>query len=160
VSAYDLVNGFDAMRAALASPGGGPAAIAKPSVMPIKYGGNLPGPPAGSLAGQFAAMRSNGTYDDWVNTIASLKGLTPEERDAFYQLGMGESGGRNIGQEIDDINMQNGTPAFGPWQVIKPTFEAYKEPGYDDWQDPVANGLASINYQRARYGRILSQPGY
>lgn len=159
MSAYDLVNNFAALRQQLAGPGGGPAAIAKPQIGQIAYGGTLPG--------QFATMRSqwgqdheSGTYDDWVNTIARLKGLTPEERDAFYQLGMGEAGGRNIAQQIDDINMKNGTPAFGPWQVIEPTFKQYMEPGYDNWHDPVASGLASINYQRARYGRILSKPGY
>lgn len=159
MSVYDLVNNFAALRDQLSSPGGGPAAIAKPQIGQIKFGGTLPG--------QFAAMQrqwgedhEGGTYDDWVNTIARLKGLTPEETQAFHQLGMGESSGRNIAQELDDINMQNGTPAYGPWQVIQPTFEAYKEPGYDDWHDPVANGLASINYQRARYGRILSKPGY
>lgn len=156
MSAFDVVNSFASMRDQLASPGGGPASIAKPQAQQIKYGGSLPA--------QFAAMQQgqggDGTYDDWVNTIASLKGLTPEEQQAFYQLGMGESGGRNIAQEVDDINMQNGNPAFGPWQVIKTTFDENMEPGYGDWRNPVHNGLASINYQRKNYGRILSKPGY
>lgn len=154
---FDLVNNFDAMRGQLA--GGGPPTIARPQIGAIPFGGNLPG---SAPAAQYAAMQSggSGTYDDWVNTIAKIKGLTPAERDAFYQLGMGETGGRNIPQGIHDINTDKGTPALGPWQVIQPTFEQYKEPGYDNWQDPIANGLASINYQRARYGRILSKPGY
>lgn len=154
---FDLVNNFAAMRDQLSSAGGGPAGIAKPKVQPIQYGGNLPAQFSNMVQGQTAG---NGTYDDWVNTIASIKGLTPQEKDAFYQLGMGESSGQNIPQGIHDINTDKGTPAFGPWQVIEPTFNKYMEPGYTDWHDPIANGLASINYQRANYGRILSKPGY
>lgn len=157
MSAFDLANNFNALREKLG--GGGPGSVGLPQVAPIRYGGSLPGQFA-AMKGQWGEDHQGGTYDDWVNTVAKLKGLTPEERDAFYQLGMGESSGRNIAQQIDDVNMRSGTPAFGPWQVIKPTFDAYKEPGYDNWQDPVANGLASVNYQRARYGRILSKPGY
>lgn len=124
----------------------------------------------GTLAGmqeQVARLRAGGgggggggDYNSWVDEVARRKGLSPVERSAFAALGMGESGGRNIPQGIRDVNTAKGTPAFGPWQVIEPTFRANMDPDCTDWKNPVCSGLASINYQRKRYGRILSRPGY
>lgn len=168
---FDLVSAFIALREQVGSANpAGP--VATPQVSPIAYGGNLPsrtiqiptmqggGGPAGGGAPASYGPAAPGSYADWVNTIAKIKGLSPAERDAFYKLGMGESGGRNIPQGITDINTAKGTPAFGPWQVIEPTFRAYMEPGYTNWKDPIASGLASINYQRKRYGTLRSRPGY
>lgn len=157
-SGYDpfaLAQQFDQMRIANT---GGPAVFQMPVPQPVvQRFDKLRQAVLPTAAGW---KKGTGTYDQWVDQIAKIKGLTPQERQAFYALGMGESGGRNIPQGIVDINTKKGTPAFGPWQVIRPTFERYKEPGYDDWHDPIANGLASINYQRARYGKLRSRPGY
>lgn len=113
-----------------------------------------------SPQGQPSAPSTEGSYEEWVSQIAKMKNLTPEETAAFRQLGQAESGGQNIWQQIHDVNTDQGDPAFGPWQVIGGTFNGYKEPGYEDRFDPVASGLAAVNYMRARYGRILSKAGY
>ena len=167
---FALAKQFDQMRAGASA--GGPGQFVMPAPKQIEYGGRLAGPAAPTWAPQ--AQRYDGAvrsvpgktaaagsgYRQWVDTIAQIKGLNESDKKAFYSLGMGESGGRNIAQGITDINTKKGTPAYGPWQVIRPTFERYKEPGYDNWQDPIANGLASLNYQRARYGALRSRPGY
>lgn len=55
-----------------------------------------------------------------------------------------------------DINAINGTPSKGLLQVIDPTFQTYKRPGYNDIWDPLSNMLASIRYVKARYGTITA----
>lgn len=70
---------------------------------------------------------------------------------------------RRMGQESDynpraindwDINAKNGTPSKGLMQVIQPTFNAHKYPGYNDIWDPLSNILASIRYTKATYGSL------
>lgn len=55
-----------------------------------------------------------------------------------------------------DDNAKRGTPSKGLLQVIDPTFQTYKRPGYNDIWDPLSNMLASIRYVKATYGSITN----
>lgn len=65
-----------------------------------------------------------------------------------------ESGGNLNAINNWDINAKNGTPSKGLMQVIDPTFQAYKYPGYNNIWDPLSNILASIRYTVSRYGSL------
>lgn len=65
-----------------------------------------------------------------------------------------ESGGNSRAINDWDINAQRGTPSKGLMQVIDPTFQAHKDPGYDNIWDPEANLRASMNYAVATYGSL------
>ncbi|TQE43568.1 hypothetical protein EJK80_06050 [Corynebacterium phoceense] len=65
-----------------------------------------------------------------------------------------ESGGNARAINDWDINAQRGTPSKGLMQVIDPTFQAHKDPGYDNIWDPEANLRASMNYAVATYGSL------
>lgn len=65
-----------------------------------------------------------------------------------------ESGGNPNAINNWDINAKNGTPSKGLMQVIDPTFNAYKYPGYDNIWDPLSNILAAIRYTLSRYGSL------
>lgn len=97
-----------------------------------------------------------------ITTALNILGMYSSENLAsLMSLAAGESGyDSSIDQQIVDINTYLGTPAKGLMQVIQPTFENYKVAGYDDIYDAVANTLASIKYQLATYGHLVSSPGY
>lgn len=102
-----------------------------------------------------AAMRAGGgDFESWLSEIARVRKLSPSQIEALRTIAQYESGFRNIGQGIQDINTVRGTPAFGPWQVIEPTFNAYADPGYQDWRNPVHSGIAAINYATKKYGSL------
>lgn len=65
-----------------------------------------------------------------------------------------ESGGNPNAINNWDINARRGTPSKGLMQVIDPTFQAYKMPGYNNIWDPLSNILASIRYTLSRYGSL------
>ena len=67
-----------------------------------------------------------------------------------------ESGGNPNAINNWDINAKRGTPSKGLMQVIDPTFQAYKYPGYDNIWDPLSNILASIRYTLSRYGSLAN----
>lgn len=67
-----------------------------------------------------------------------------------------ESGGNPNAINNWDINAKRGTPSKGLMQVIDPTFQAYKMPGYDNIWDPLSNMLAAIRYTLARYGSLTN----
>lgn len=61
----------------------------------------------------------------------------------------------NAGARNDwDSNAASGNNSVGLAQVIPPTFEAHKAPGYNNIYGPVDNVAASINYIKSRYGSI------
>lgn len=53
-----------------------------------------------------------------------------------------------------DSNAAKGTPSKGLMQVIDPTFQSNKDPGYDNIWDPEANIRASMNYAIRQYGSL------
>lgn len=67
-----------------------------------------------------------------------------------------ESGGNPNAINNWDINAKRGTPSKGLMQVIDPTFQAYKMPGYDNIWDPLSNMLAAIRYTLATYGSLTN----
>lgn len=67
-----------------------------------------------------------------------------------------ESGGNPNAINNWDINAKRGTPSKGLMQVIDPTFQTYKMPGYDNIWDPLSNMLAAIRYTLARYGSLTN----
>lgn len=97
------------------------------------------------------AAAQGGDAGSWLDQVAAAEGLTPQEKMLVAKAMQRESGGRNIPQQVNDINMQKGTPAFGPLQIIKPTFDRYADPGWD-WHNPVQSMRAAVRYARARYG--------
>lgn len=65
-----------------------------------------------------------------------------------------ESGGNPHAINNWDSNAAKGTPSKGLMQTINPTFQSYKDPGYDDIWDPESNIRASMNYALATYGSL------
>lgn len=65
-----------------------------------------------------------------------------------------ESGGNPRAINNWDSNARRGTPSKGLMQVIDPTFNAYKMPGYNNIWNPLDNILASIRYSLSRYGSL------
>jgi hypothetical protein len=125
----------------------------------------LPEPDAAALARASAAAVPSavtypGDFGQWLDEAQRIAGFSDNVKAALHNLGMQESGGRNIPQGIHDINTDLGTPAFGPLQVIEPTFNAYAWDGHTDWKNPVHNILAAYKYAMARYGKIPEQSGY
>lgn len=89
------------------------------------------------------ALRMTGQY-----TAANLDRL-------LYQM-QTESGGNPTAINLWDINAQRGIPSKGLMQVIDPTFQAYKMPGFNNIWNPLDNILASIRYAVARYGSLAA----
>ena len=93
-------------------------------------------------------------YRPLVEHILESKGLSKSFADSLLRRMNQESGGDPRAINNWDSNASAGTPSKGLMQVIDPTFQAYKDPGYDDIWDPEANIRASINYAIARYGSL------
>jgi len=87
------------------------------------------------------ALRMTGSY-----SASNLKRL-------LFQMKT-ESGGNPRAINNWDINAKRGTPSKGLMQVIDPTFQAYKMPGYNNIWNPLDNILASIRYAKSRYGTL------
>lgn len=73
----------------------------------------------------------------------------------LYQM-QTESGGNPKAINLWDINAKRGIPSKGLMQVIDPTFQAYKMPGYNNIWEPLDNILASIRYAVRRYGSLTN----
>jgi hypothetical protein len=103
-------------------------------------------------AGQFNMPPIGNTTDDWI--IAALEGMgmdpTPETIATISMLMMQESGGDPAAVSPDG--------ATGVMQLMPETWDAYNVGG--DITDPVANIMASINYQLARYGGLVDFSPY
>lgn len=91
-----------------------------------------------------------------VEKILAEKGIPLDKADlVLYQMKTESSGDPNALNDWDE-NWQKGTPSKGLMQVIDPTFQSYKDPGYDDIWDPESNIRASINYalRDPKYGSL------
>lgn len=89
-----------------------------------------------------------------VEKILTAKGHSTGLADTVLRRMNQESGGDPGAINNWDVNAVNGTPSKGLMQVIDPTFQANKDPGYDDIWDPEANIRASMNYAIRRYGSL------
>lgn len=87
--------------------------------------------------------------------LAMTGQLTPANLERLLFQMKTESGGNPKAINLWDINAKRGTPSKGLMQVIDPTFQAYKMPGYNNIWNPLDNILASIRYTLARYGSLL-----
>ncbi|WP_307868881.1 transglycosylase SLT domain-containing protein [Umezawaea beigongshangensis] len=85
--------------------------------------------------------------------------ITEDSVEAIYLVIEKESTGNPNAINTWDSNAMRGTPSKGLMQVIDPTFEAYKLPGYDDIFRPVDNIIAGVRYVYARYGGFDNHPG-
>lgn len=119
----------------------------------IKPGEAEPGDTKGTVS-----IEGGGDAESWIRTAMMLTGVDESWYAGLHRRMMQESGGQNIPQGIVDINTEKGTPAFGPMQVIEPTFNAYKLPGYEDWHNPLHNTIAAIRYIQSRYGHPDNLP--
>jgi DNA repair exonuclease SbcCD ATPase subunit len=129
----------------LAKKTGGPAAIGK--YHPGEYGGTLT--PKQFLSIAMQALKITGKFPA---TRGNAKKL--------LSLAQGESGLQVKIVNNWDSNAAAGNPSQGLMQVIPTTFKAYHQKGTDGILDPLANIAASINYQKATYGRLLSSGPY
>src|SRR5699024_3596542 len=65
-----------------------------------------------------------------------------------------ESGGNPKPIKYWDSNAAAASPSKELMHTIDPTFQSYKDPGYDNIWDPEANIRASMNYALGRYGSL------
>ena len=117
---------------------------------------------------EFLMGQSGGSspHGDWVGTpgVEQFRGLVErllaEKGQSTALVGsvlrrmQQESGGDPNAINLWDSNAAAGIPSKGLMQTIDPTFQAYKDPGFDNIWDPEANLRASMNYALARYGSI------
>ena len=96
--------------------------------------------------------------DGLINQAVQITGVPASWIPGIKQIMIRESGGQNIPQGIHDINTDKGTPAFGPMQIIQPTFNANALKGYEDWHNPLDSTIAAIRYIQSRYGSPYNGP--
>ncbi len=92
---------------------------------------------------------TNSGAEQWRPLVEKLfdeKGIDRSLVDKYLYQIQRESGGNPNAINDWDINAQNGVPSKGLAQVIDPTFQSYKDPGFDDIWDPESNLRASLNY--------------
>lgn len=82
--------------------------------------------------------------------------FTPQNLQALMYQMQTESGGNPMAINGWDVNAINGTPSKGLMQVIDPTFQANKMPGYNNIYAPLDNILASIRYALGKYGSLVN----
>lgn len=96
----------------------------------------------------------------WRNTamqaLRMTNQFTPANLNALMNQMSTESGGNPRAQNNWDINARRGTPSKGLMQVIDPTFQAFKMPGFNNIWNPMDNILASIRYATSRYGSLTN----
>lgn len=82
--------------------------------------------------------------------------FTPQNLQALLYQMQTESGGNPMAINNWDSNAKAGIPSKGLMQVIDPTFQANKMPGYNNIYAPLDNILASIRYAIGRYGSLAN----
>ncbi|MCA1021791.1 transglycosylase SLT domain-containing protein [Halobacillus litoralis] len=102
-----------------------------------------------------------GNVKSWISQAIAKTGVPSSWLGALTTIAMKESGGRTGPSTINkwDSNWRRGTPSMGLMQTIRPTFNAYKETGWNDIMNPVHNAAAAINYIKSRYGNVMNVPG-
>lgn len=107
------------------------------------------------------AVPAGGDVEMWrplVRDLLTHYGLPLSLTNTTMRRMQQESSGRTDAVNLWDINAQNGVPSVGLMQVIRPTYEAYKDPAFDRGPylygvsiDPAANIAASMRYVNGRY---------
>lgn len=111
------------------------------------------------FGGAFKGKGGSKDVKKWVLEALSIKGLGTEFASALETIAMMESGGNPNVVNTWDSNWKAGHPSQGLMQFVPSTFNAHKEPGFDNIKNPVHQILASINYLNSRYGGIMNHPG-
>ena len=93
-------------------------------------------------------------YRGLVERLLREKGQPVSLTNSVLRRMQQESGGNPHAVNNWDSNAAKGTPSKGLMQTIDPTFQSYKDPGFDDIWDPESNIRASMNYAMATYGSL------
>lgn len=117
------------------------------SVNPLTYGTPAP-----------TVSKSSGGVSQWTATATKALLMTGQFsalnlQKLLYQMKT-ESNGNPSAINNWDSNAKRGTPSKGLMQVIDPTFQSYKMPGFNNIWNPLDNILASIRYAVSRYGSL------
>ena len=131
---------------------------AKDKIKPDLFGGG-DGTSSGAPAGA--------GVERWRDTVKQALGMVglPQSDDyvnAWLRQIKTESGGNEkaVQGNIGDINNRTGNLARGLVQVIPPTFNAYKMPGYNDPFNGLHSLLAGMRYAKSRYRNMLAVIGH
>lgn len=101
----------------------------------------------GSSAPGGALIGSAAEYRPLVERLFREKGIPMEGVDKYlYQLQRESTFNPNAINLTDDNAVIRGTPSKGIAQVIDPTFDSYKDPGFGNIWDAESNIRASLNY--------------
>lgn len=137
-------------------------------------GGNGPGGDGGGGSGGYGGGPSGGGVPapkkevvEWIKealTILRDHGVAvnpddPATIDKIWTVIFHESGGNPQAINNWDSNAAAGIPSKGLMQTIDPTFQAHKQPGYNDIWNPVHNIMAGVRYTISRYGSLDGHPG-
>lgn len=118
------------------------------SSMASAFGGSGGGGVAGAGVQQWTGVASQ--------ALMMTGQFTPQNLQALLYQMQTESGGDPMSINNWDVNAKNGTPSKGLMQVIDPTFQEHKMPGYNNIYAPLDNILASIRYALGRYGTLTN----
>ena len=118
------------------------------SSMASAFGGSGGGGVAGAGVNQWTGVASQ--------ALMMTGQFTPQNLQALLYQMQTESGGDPMSINNWDVNAKNGTPSKGLMQVIDPTFQEHKMPGYNNIYAPLDNILASIRYALGRYGTLTN----
>ncbi|MET8049360.1 transglycosylase SLT domain-containing protein [Streptosporangium sp. NPDC005286] len=127
---------------------------------PVGHSGTSPGGGGGTPAPKKEVV-------EWIRealTILRDNGVAvnpddPATIDKIWTIIFHESGGNPQAINNWDSNAAAGIPSKGLMQTIDPTFQAHKQPGYDDVWNPVHNIMAGVRYTISRYGSLDGHPG-
>lgn len=105
--------------------------------------------------------KAPGNVKSWISAAIKRTGVPGSWLSPLTTIAMKESGGRTGPSTVNkwDSNWLRGTPSMGLMQTIRPTFEAFKESGWNDIMNPIHNAAAAINYIKSRYGNVFNVPG-
>ncbi|MDA3624248.1 hypothetical protein OU415_02300 [Saccharopolyspora sp. WRP15-2] len=116
---------------------------------------NQVGMMAGPISGGAAPP---GVINGWIMEALRILGWPANYALGLFQQIMSETGGRNIMQQVQDIN-SGPNAARGVMQVIPTTFAANALPGHTDIWNPVHNIIAGARYAMRKYGASWFNPG-
>ena len=111
------------------------------------------------ISGWLGAASGSAAFDAWWLAAVAVNPLMAPYKAIAAKVAEMESGFNPTVQNNWDSNAAAGHPSAGLMQFIRPTFEAYKWPGFNDWLGPVDQLLAWWNYVNARYGGPMNIPG-